>query len=59
MTYGLVIARDTEKEAQEFHQRVIDDGDWGAAGNVIKIASSGASQFFGLSGRSRGSSLTG
>ncbi|MEX2291090.1 MAG: LLM class flavin-dependent oxidoreductase [Mycobacteriales bacterium] len=46
MTYGLVIARDTEKEAKEFHQRVIDDGDWGAAGNVIKIASSGASQSF-------------
>lgn len=46
MTYGLVIARDTEKEAQDFHQRVIDEGDWGAAGNVIKIASSGASQSF-------------
>ena len=46
MTYGLVIARDTEKEAKDFHQRVIDEGDWGAAGNVIKIASSGASQSF-------------
>ena len=46
MTYGLVIARDTEKEAQDFHQKVIDEGDWGAAGNVIKIASSGASQSF-------------
>lgn len=46
MTYGLVIARDTEQEAKDFHQKVIDEGDWGAAGNVIKIASSGSSESF-------------
>jgi alkanesulfonate monooxygenase SsuD/methylene tetrahydromethanopterin reductase-like flavin-dependent oxidoreductase (luciferase family) len=38
MTYGLVVARDTEKEAKDAFQRVVDDGDWGAAENVIKIA---------------------
>ncbi len=46
MTYGLVVCRDTEKEAKADFQRVLDDGDWGAAGNVIKIAGSGASQSF-------------
>jgi alkanesulfonate monooxygenase SsuD/methylene tetrahydromethanopterin reductase-like flavin-dependent oxidoreductase (luciferase family) len=38
MTYGLVVCRDTEKEAKDAFQRVVDDGDWGAAENVIKIA---------------------
>ena len=38
MTYGLVVVRDTEKEAKAAFQRVVDDGDWGAAENVIKIA---------------------
>jgi dimethylsulfone monooxygenase len=46
MTYGLVVCRDTEKEAKADFQRVIDDGDWGAAGNVINMALSGASQSF-------------
>jgi alkanesulfonate monooxygenase SsuD/methylene tetrahydromethanopterin reductase-like flavin-dependent oxidoreductase (luciferase family) len=46
MTYGLIVCRDTEKEAKAAFQNVIDEGDWGAAGNVIKIASSGASQSF-------------
>ncbi|WP_123026587.1 LLM class flavin-dependent oxidoreductase [Mycolicibacterium stellerae] len=46
MTYGLVVCRDTEKEAKADFQRVVDDGDWGAAGNVIKMAMSGASQSF-------------
>jgi FMNH2-dependent dimethyl sulfone monooxygenase len=46
MTYGLVVCRDTEKEARAAFQRVIDDGDQGAAGNVLKIALSGASQSF-------------
>lgn len=27
-------------------QQVVNEGDWGAAGNVIKIAGSGASQSF-------------
>ncbi len=38
MTYGLIVCRDTEKEAKDAFQSVIDHGDWGAAGNVIKIA---------------------
>ncbi|MCO7219064.1 LLM class flavin-dependent oxidoreductase [Klenkia sp. PcliD-1-E] len=46
MTYGLIVCRDTEAEAKAAFQNVIDEGDWGAAGNVIKIASSGASQSF-------------
>jgi alkanesulfonate monooxygenase SsuD/methylene tetrahydromethanopterin reductase-like flavin-dependent oxidoreductase (luciferase family) len=46
MTYGLVVCRDTEAEAKRDFQNVVDQGDWGAAGNVIKIALSGASQSF-------------
>jgi alkanesulfonate monooxygenase SsuD/methylene tetrahydromethanopterin reductase-like flavin-dependent oxidoreductase (luciferase family) len=46
MTYGLVVCRDTEQEAKAAFQQVVDEGDWGAAGNVIKIALSGASQSF-------------
>jgi alkanesulfonate monooxygenase SsuD/methylene tetrahydromethanopterin reductase-like flavin-dependent oxidoreductase (luciferase family) len=38
MTYGLVVVRDTEKEAKEAFQSVIDHGDWDAAGNVMKVA---------------------
>jgi FMNH2-dependent dimethyl sulfone monooxygenase len=46
MTYGLIVCRDTEAEAKAAFQNVVDEGDWGAAGNVIKIAGSGASQSF-------------
>ncbi len=46
MTYGLVVCRDTEEEAKAAFKQVVDEGDWGAAGNVIKIAGSGASQSF-------------
>lgn len=46
MTYGLVVCRPTEEEAKRDFQHVVDKGDWGAAGNVIKIALSGASQSF-------------
>jgi alkanesulfonate monooxygenase SsuD/methylene tetrahydromethanopterin reductase-like flavin-dependent oxidoreductase (luciferase family) len=38
MTYGLVVVRDTEKEAKDAFQAIIDHGDWGAAGNVMKVA---------------------
>jgi FMNH2-dependent dimethyl sulfone monooxygenase len=38
MTYGLVVARDTESEARQAFQIIIDHGDWDAAGNVMKIA---------------------
>ncbi|MBP2369171.1 LLM class flavin-dependent oxidoreductase [Pseudonocardia parietis] len=46
MTYGLVVCRDTEDEAKRAFRQVVDEGDWGAAGNVIKIAGSGESQSF-------------
>jgi len=46
MTYGLVVARDTEKEAKEVFQQVIDMGDYGAAENVINIALSGSAGSF-------------
>ena len=46
MTYGLVACRETEKETKDAFQEVLYDGDGGAAGNVIKIALSGASQSF-------------
>lgn len=46
MTYGLVVCRDTEKEAKAAFQHVLDEGDYDGAGNVIKIAMSGASQSF-------------
>ncbi len=46
MTYGLVVCRDTEAEAKAAFQQVVDEGDWGAAGNVIKIAGSGSSESF-------------
>ena len=38
MTYGLLVVRDTEKEAKQAFQSVIDHGDWDAAGNVMKVA---------------------
>jgi alkanesulfonate monooxygenase SsuD/methylene tetrahydromethanopterin reductase-like flavin-dependent oxidoreductase (luciferase family) len=38
MTYGLVVVRDTEKEAKDAFQSVIDHGDWDAAGSVMKVA---------------------
>ena len=38
MTYGLVVVRDTEQEAKQAFQSVIDHGDWDAAGNVMKVA---------------------
>ena len=46
MTYGLVACRETEKETKDAFQEVLYDGNGGAAGNVIKIALSGASQSF-------------
>ena len=46
MTYGLVVCRDTEAEAKAAFKQVVDEGDWGAAGNVIKIAGSGSSESF-------------
>ena len=42
MTYGLVACRETEKETKDAFQEVLYDGDGGVAGNIIKIALSGA-----------------
>jgi dimethylsulfone monooxygenase len=38
MTYGLVVARDTETEAKQAFQSIDENGDWDAAGNVMKVA---------------------
>ena len=46
MTYGMVVVRDTEAEAKAAFQSVLDHGDYDAAGNVLKIIGSGASQSF-------------
>ncbi|WP_199432052.1 LLM class flavin-dependent oxidoreductase [Qaidamihabitans albus] len=46
MTYGLIVCRDTEAEAKAAFQQVLDEADWDAAGNIIKVAGSGASQSF-------------
>ncbi|GLZ53960.1 LLM class flavin-dependent oxidoreductase [Actinomycetospora sp. NBRC 106378] len=37
MTYGLVVCRDTEAEAKRDHQRIIDEGDWPGAQNLMSI----------------------
>ena len=36
-TYGLVVCRDTEEEAKRDHQRIIDEGDWPGARNLMSI----------------------
>ncbi|MEW1807764.1 LLM class flavin-dependent oxidoreductase [Pseudarthrobacter sp. NPDC080039] len=35
MTYALVVCRDTEEEAKAVHRRIIDEGDWDGARNVM------------------------
>jgi len=37
MSYALVCCRDTEAEAQALYQRIIDEGDWGAANMIIEL----------------------
>ncbi|MGE0825397.1 MAG: LLM class flavin-dependent oxidoreductase [Candidatus Binatia bacterium] len=37
MSYGLVVCRDTEKEAQEAYRYIIEKGDWEAARIILKI----------------------
>lgn len=46
MTYGLIVCRDTEAEAKAAFQQVLDEADWDAAGNIIKVALGGTSQSF-------------
>lgn len=38
MTYGMVVCRDTEKEAKDAFQRLVDQGDLGAVENIVKAA---------------------
>ena len=57
MTYGLVVVRDTEKEAKEVFQQVVDmQSDYGAAENVINIALSGSAGSFEHARSSRSAS---
>jgi alkanesulfonate monooxygenase SsuD/methylene tetrahydromethanopterin reductase-like flavin-dependent oxidoreductase (luciferase family) len=35
MTYALVVCRDTEEQAKADHRRIIDEGDWDGARNVM------------------------
>ena len=37
MSYALVCCRDTEAEAQALYQRIVDEGDWEAANNVMSL----------------------
>jgi FMNH2-dependent dimethyl sulfone monooxygenase len=37
LTYGLVICRDTEKEAHRVHQQIVDMGDWQAAHTMMSV----------------------
>lgn len=37
LTYALVICRETEKEAEEVHQQIIDMADWEAAHNWMSV----------------------
>ena len=37
MSYALVCCRDSEQEAQALYQRIVDEGDWEAANNVMAL----------------------
>jgi FMNH2-dependent dimethyl sulfone monooxygenase len=37
MSYALVCCRDTEAEAKALYQRIVDEGDWEAANNVMRM----------------------
>ena len=37
LTYGLVICRDTEKEAEQVHRQIVEMGDWEAANNMMSV----------------------
>ena len=37
MSYGFVVCRDTEEEAQRAYRSVVDQGDWVAARNIINL----------------------
>ncbi len=37
MTYGLVVARDTEREARRQYEYIIEKGDWEATNNIMRV----------------------
>jgi alkanesulfonate monooxygenase SsuD/methylene tetrahydromethanopterin reductase-like flavin-dependent oxidoreductase (luciferase family) len=37
MTYGLVVCRDTEKEARQVYDHILEKGDWEAARNIMSV----------------------
>ena len=37
MTYGLVVCRDTEREAQDAYNAIVEHGDWQAARNIMDV----------------------
>lgn len=37
MTYGLVVCRDTEKEARQVYNHILEKGDWEAARNIMSV----------------------
>jgi dimethylsulfone monooxygenase len=37
MTYGLVVARDTEREARRQYEHIIEEGDWEATHNILRV----------------------
>ncbi len=37
MSYGLICCRDTEKEAKQLYQNIVDKGDWGATNTIIEL----------------------
>ena len=37
MSYALVCCRDTEQEARDLYQQIVDQGDWEAANNVMAL----------------------
>jgi dimethylsulfone monooxygenase len=45
MTMALVCCRDTEEEAQALYQRILDDGDWEGADNIMALLGIESSSF--------------
>jgi FMNH2-dependent dimethyl sulfone monooxygenase len=37
MAFGMMVCRDTEREARADYQRIIDMGDWEAARNIVRV----------------------
>ncbi len=45
MSYGLVCCRDTEAEAQALYRRIVDEGDWEATHNIMRLLGIESSSF--------------